>query len=304
MKHRRELTVVQVDAFTDVPFGGNPAAVILGADRVNEETMLKIAREMNVRETVFVSSSKVADFKFRFMTPKTELAFSGHPTVAAFHALTREGHVEVVDDVAMFSLETKAGVLEVEIVKNETTGRNEVQIFHQRPQFMRTYDPRVYAEALGLTLADVLSPNPIQTVSTGTPHLMVPITTMRAMERIEPDWNRLKELREDADYVSIQVFSRETLEVTSDAHARHFAPALGIYEDPVSGSGAGAMGSYMVKQGIMDSTNRVTSIVIEQGQFVGRPGKVFVEVIGDQDEIQQVKVSGTAVRTLRGTLYI
>lgn len=304
VKKRRELEVVQVDAFTDVPYGGNPAAVILGADRVSEETMKKIAREMNVRESVFVSNSKVANFRFKFMTPKGEIPFSGHSTIAAFHALIREGLVEPVQDVTMFSLETNTGVLQIEIVKNETTRRHEVQITHDQPKFLKTYDPKDYAEALGLSLADILSPNPVQTVSTGTPHLMIPITTMRAMKKIKPDWDRLEELRTDSDYVSIQVFTRETLEVTSDAHARHFAPALDIFEDPVSGSGAGAMGSYLVKQGIMDSTNQVTSIVIEQGHFVDRPGKVFVEVIGDSEEIRQVKVSGTAVRTLKGTLYL
>ncbi len=304
MKRRYELTTMQVDAFTDVPFGGNPATVVLGADPLSEETMLKIAREASVRETVFVTSSKVADFRFRFMTPKQEIDFSGHSTIAAFHALVEEGNVEIIQDITMLSLETNTGVLQIEIVKNETTGFHEIQITHDRPQFLRTYDPKEYAEALGLSLADILSPNPIQTVSTGTPCLMVPVTTMKSMGRIKSDWNRLKELRTDADYVSVNVFSREGHEVTSDAHSRNFAPALGVYEDPVSGAAAGCMGSYLVNYGIMDSVNRVTSIVIEQGHFLDRPGKTFVEVRGSSNEIEQVKVSGTAVTVMKGTLCV
>ncbi len=304
MRSRRELTVVQVDAFTDTPFGGNPAVVVLDADFLSDETLHKIARETNALETVFVSGSDVADFKFRFFTPKNEIDFSGHPTIAAFHALVKMGRAELINDVTMFSLETSSGLLQIEIVKNETTGNPEIQITHEKPQFLRTYDPKEYAEALGLSLADILSPNPIQTVSVGTPHLMIPVASMKALEKMQPNWKRLDELRKDADYVSIQVFSRETLEVTSDAHVRHFAPALGVYEDPVSGSGAGAMACYLVKQGIMDSTNQVTSIVIEQGHFVNRPGKVFVEVIGSQEEIKQVKVSGTAICTMKGVLYL
>ena len=149
-----------------------------------------------------------------------------------------------------------------------------------------------------------MSPNPVQTVSTGLPTLLVPITTMRAMERMQPDMNRLEEMCRAGDYDTIQVFTRETIDVTSDAHARYFAPRLGVPEDPVSGTGAAVMASYMVKYGMMDSTNPVTSIVIEQGHFVDRPGKVYVEVRAVEDEIEQVKVSGTAVTVLRGSIFI
>lgn len=304
MKRRRELKVVQVDAFTDTPYGGNPAAVVFSDAEIEESVMHNIAREMNVRETVFVAESKVADFRFRFMTPKREIDFSGHPTIAAFHALVEEGLAEVPNDVNTFQLETNAGVLSVDVMKNESTGQHEVQITHDTPTFMNTYDPKEYAEALGLSLADILSPNPIQTVSTGTPHLMVPVSTMRSINRLDPDWARLKELREGSDYVSIQVFTKDTLEPTSDAHVRHFAPALGVYEDPVSGSGAGCMASYMIRYGLMEPTIPVTSIVIEQGHSLGRPGRVFVEVQGDQETIKQVKVSGTGVTVLKGTLYL
>ncbi|MHA2377598.1 MAG: PhzF family phenazine biosynthesis protein, partial [Candidatus Thorarchaeota archaeon] len=122
MKRRHELNYAHVDAFTDVPYGGNPAGVVLGADRVSEDTMHRIAREMNVRETVFVSGSKIADYRFKYMTPSGEIDFSGHSTIAAFHILIEKGLAEVVSDITMFNLETRAGVLQIEIVKNETTG--------------------------------------------------------------------------------------------------------------------------------------------------------------------------------------
>jgi trans-2,3-dihydro-3-hydroxyanthranilate isomerase len=303
MQSKHTLEVIQVDAFTDKPFGGNPAAVVLDADHVSESTMGKIAREMNVRETVFVSKSQVADFRFRYMTPKREIGFSGHPTIAAFHALVEEGHIELIKDVTMVSLETNAGVLDVEIVRNESTGHHEIQITHKKPTFMETYDPKDYAEALGLSLADIHSPNPLQTVSTGTPHLMMPVSTSRSLDRIKPNWDRLKELQADSDYVSLSVFTRDTREPTSDAQVRHFGPAVGIYEDPVSGSAAGSLGSYLIRYGIMEVTYPVTSIVIEQGHYLDRPGKIFVEVRGDQDNIEQVKVSGTGVTVMKGTLH-
>jgi trans-2,3-dihydro-3-hydroxyanthranilate isomerase len=303
MQKKHSLDVIQVDAFTDTPFGGNPAAVVLDAEHVSEETMHKIAREMNVRETVFVSKSRTADFRFRYMTPKSEIGFSGHPTIAAFHALVEGGYVDLLSDVTMVRLETNTGILDIEIVRNESTGRHEIQITHKKPQFMDTYDPKEYVDALGLSLADIHSPNPLQTVSTGTPHLMVPVSTSRSLDRIKPNWDRLKELQADSDYVSMSVFTRDTREPTSDAQVRHFAPALGVYEDPVSGSAAGSLGSYIIKYGLMEATYPVTSIVIEQGYYVQRPGKIFVEVRGDQEGIDQVKVSGTGITVLKGTLH-
>ena len=304
MKYQYKLRIFQIDAFTDQPFGGNPAVVVLDADRLRESAVERVSRETITGQTVFVYPSKVADYKFRYMTPRGEMAFSGHLTVAGFTALAEEGLIEVVNDVNMFTLETRAGVLEIEVVKNETSGLHEVQITHENPEFMATYDPKDIAEALGLTLADIMSPNPIQTVSTGTPQLMVPVNTLKALERIRPDWERLNGLQEGSDWISVQVFTRETFAPTSDVHVRHFAPALGISEDPVTGSAAGSMCAYMIKYGLFDVTIPVTSIVIEQGHFMGRPGKIFVEVRGDSDEITQVKVSGTGITVIRGTLYV
>lgn len=304
MMLKQELRFLQVDAFTDVPFGGNPATIILGADNLSEEQILKISKEFNVREIVFVSGSYSADFHLRYMSPKGEFAFSGHATVAAFHALVEVGLIEVVEDVKMVTLETKSGILQVEIVKNEQTGVPEIQITHERPQFLATYDSKEYAEALGLTLADIMSLYPIQTVSTGIPNLMVPVTSLDALKRVKPDWSLIHKLSAEADYLAIEVFTKDALDVTSDAHARHFAPALGVEEDPVTGSAAGGLGSYLIHYGIISSSNTVSTIVIEQGHFMDRPGKVIVEVTGGRNEIKQVKVSGTAVTVARGRIFV
>jgi trans-2,3-dihydro-3-hydroxyanthranilate isomerase len=302
MKKKRHLDVVQVDVFTDVPFGGNPAAVILDAHNVSDEAMCLIAQEMNVRETVFVSKSSVADFRFRYLTPNGELGFSGHPTIAGFLALVDAGQIQLRSDITVHSLETSTGVLNVDIVKNEKAGLHEVQITHKTPQFLETYDPKEYAEAFGLSLADILSPNPLQTVSTGTPHLMIPVSTQRSLDRIRPDWERLAELHKQGDYASISIFTRATRDPTSDAQVRHFAPAFGVPEDPVSGSAAGSLGSYLIQYGLMEPTLPVTSIVVEQGHYLKRPGRIFVEVRGRKESIDQVKVSGTGVPILRGSI--
>jgi len=283
MTSKVELDIFHVDAFTDTPFGGNPANVVLGSDRLDDEILHKVAREMNARETVFVSNSDVADFRFRYLTPKSEINFSGHATIAAFHALIREELVEAVRDVTMVSIETNAGILNIEIVKNDSTGRHEIQIMHQQPKFLETYDPLEHLEALGLSLADFHSPNPIQTISTGTPHLIIPVSTQRSLDRIKPDWDLLKELQQNSDYVSLSVFTRDTRNPTSDAQVR--------------------LGSYIIRYGFMEPSLPVTSIVIEQGHYVDRPGRIFVEVRGDQEGIDQVKVSGTGIVMAKGKLF-
>ncbi|MHA1906455.1 MAG: PhzF family phenazine biosynthesis protein [Candidatus Thorarchaeota archaeon] len=301
---RKELKFVHVDAFTEQPYGGNPAGVVLGSDNLTDEQIQKIARELNVQETVFVSGSYTADYRFRYMSPTGEVDFSGHATIAAFHALVEAGLAEISQDVTMFSLETHSGILQIEIVKNDTSGHHEVQITHEKPEFLDTYDSVEYAEALGLNLVDIMSLYPIQTVNTGLPTLMVPVISLEALQKVKPDWEKLEELSSDADYVAIQVFTKDAHEVTSDAHARHFAPALGVREDPVTGAAAGCQGSYMVHYGWISSINTVSSIVIEQGHMMDRPGKVIVEVQGTQNDIQQVKVSGTAVTVIKGTILV
>ena len=304
MNQQRELKLFQVDVFTDIPYGGNPAAVILAPESLKEDQMEKIAKEMNVRETVFVLKSKVANHRFRYMTPLGEIDFSGHTTIAAFHALIHEGLVEIYRDETMVSFETKAGLLQADIVKNETTRLHEVQITHQKPQFLDTYDPADFSEALGITLGDIDRLVPMQTVTTGIPILVVPISTLKALRKVDCNWNELIRLQKGSDFGSICVFTKQTQEETSDAQVRHFAPSFGVNEDAVSGAAAACVASYMIRYGIMDVSVPVTSIVVEQGYTVGRPGKAYVEVRGDKENIDLVKVSGTGVVVMKGTFYI
>ncbi|MFW9932608.1 MAG: PhzF family phenazine biosynthesis protein, partial [Candidatus Thorarchaeota archaeon] len=139
---------------------------------------------------------------------------------------------------------------------------------------------------------------------TGIPNLMVPVISLDALKRVKPNWDMLNRLAQGADYLAIEVFTKEAKDVTSDAHARHFAPALGVEEDPVTGSAAGGLGSYLIHHGIISSSNTVSTIVIEQGHFMDRPGKVIVEVTGGRNEIKMVKVSGTAVTVAKGKVYV
>jgi len=117
-----EIKIKQVDAFTSIPFGGNPAGVVTDASGLSDELKQKIAREMNLSETAFVSPSKIADFKVQFFTPRFEVDLCGHATIGTFSALYEEGKLPV--DKNIFYQETKAGVLPVELtsINNKYVG--------------------------------------------------------------------------------------------------------------------------------------------------------------------------------------
>lgn len=292
------LAIKQVDAFTTTPFTGNPAGVVTDAHGLTPDQMQAIAREMNLSETAFVDESAHADFRVRFFTPTAEIPLAGHPTIATMHALAEEGRIPLRAPVTVVTQELNVGVLPVEL-HVEAQGRvTRVVMTQKRPEFLATYERPPLAEALGIALEELRDDVPIQTVSTGSPQLMVPVRRLQTLEWLKPDFNRLSELTLQSDYLGLHVFAAEGYRPESATHARHFAPALGVAEDPVTGSASGGMGAYCWRYGLV----RSPQFQAEQGDIVGRPGLVQVEVVGPPAAIATVKVGGQAVTVLEGTL--
>ncbi len=111
--------ILQVDAFTDQPLGGNPCAVIFDTDEMDDATMLALAKEMNLSETAFVRRSEVANFGARYFTPAEEIPLAGHPTIATTFALVDTGRLKLQGPVTTFTLELQVGPIEVEIILRE-----------------------------------------------------------------------------------------------------------------------------------------------------------------------------------------
>lgn len=294
----KRVRVKQVDAFTTVPFGGNPAGVVTDAAGLTPSEMQAIAREMNLSETAFVTPSSVADFRVRFFTPLKEIGLAGHPTIATMHALAEEGRIALQEGAAVVTQELNVGVLPVEI---HSAGGvvGQIVMTQKRPEFMATYPHSDWAPALGVALDNLDTRYPIQTVSTGTPQLMILVRSLRVLETMKPDLNRMAALSEGADFFSVHVFCLGGYSPEAHVHARHFAPTAGVPEDPVTGSASGGMGAYLVRYGLVDKLR----LVAEQGHIVGRPGTVHIEVIKEGGDLAAVKVGGRAVTVMQGELF-
>jgi trans-2,3-dihydro-3-hydroxyanthranilate isomerase len=292
MSHR----VVYVDAFTTKPFTGNPCAVVLEAGDLSEGEMLLIARETNQPETSFVSTSKEADFRVAYFTTRQRIPFAGHPTIATAFLLALEGTIRP-GRPAVVKFQFDIGVLPVE-VHFTADGRPEHAVMTQAtPVFSSLHEAAAVAPCLGLAETDLLPGLPAQVVSTGVPFLMVPARDLDVLRKAEMDRPRLRALLAAAKVSAAFLFCLQGFDPGSDTHARFFDPD-GTMEDPFTGSAAGGMGAYIVRHGLKSGP----LLNIEQGHLLGRPGHGQLEVRGSGENIQGIKLSGSAVKTLEGTI--
>ncbi|MCL4302750.1 MAG: PhzF family phenazine biosynthesis protein [Anaerolineae bacterium] len=290
---------MQVDAFTDRPLGGNPCAILFEADSLDEATMLAIAKEMNLSETAFVRRSAVADFGVRYFTPAEEIPLAGHPTIATTFALVDSGRLALTGDRTQVTLELKVGPIPVEIQSSQ--GKVQQIIMNQKkPQFLATYDPADVLPIFGLTADDGLKHVPIQTVSTGTPQLMVPLKNLEALRRVQLDIPAYARLRTIGDFFCPHLFCLGGVTAAGQTFARDFGTPPDLMEDPFTGSATGGMAAYLWRYGLIDHP----TFIAEQGHWLGRPGQASVEIVGPRDDIETVKVGGGAATIVRGELVL
>jgi len=290
---------MQVDAFTDRPLGGNPCAVLFETDGLTDETMLAIAREMNLSETAFVYQSMRADYGARYFTPGGEIPLAGHPTIATVHALVESGRLPLTGEFTEIILELQAGLIPVEISSKE--GKIlDITMTQIRPIFMATYAPGDVLPVFGLTTEGLLPNSIIQTVSTGTPQLMVSLRDLEILKRIQIDMPGFSALHAQGDFFSAHLFCLGGATSAGDTFARHFAPPPDIIEDPFTGSATGGMAAYLWHYGLIDRQ----TFIAEQGHWLSRPGQATVELIGPRDDIQAVKVGGQAVTVMHGEFIL
>ena len=304
---RRSLKFYQADVFTTQAFGGNPVAVFPDAKGLSDDELQQIAREMNLSETVFVfpPSDPAAVVRLRIFTPTQEVPFAGHPVVGAMHVLAQLGLIATPEPVTRVVQECNIGLFPVDLhVRDGQVIR--VVMTQPAPQFLErideTEDLYKVAAALAIPKHTITDAKwPLEVVSTGLPVLIVPVRTLTAVRSINPDPSAIVDLCGRFGANGIMAFTTVTVEPFSNVHARMFAPAIGIPEDPATGSASGALGAYLVQNGIVDA-GPMTEIVIEQGYEVERPSRILVHVESDDDAIQVVKVGGQCVMVIEGTL--
>jgi trans-2,3-dihydro-3-hydroxyanthranilate isomerase len=343
----------QLDVFTREPFAGNPLAVFPEAEGLTDEQMMKIAREMNLSETVFVLkpdkeqsansnqqtavSARIETKKsqdgpqgsqdvsknesqaepgeptvlrrLRIFTPAREIPFAGHPIVGSWNALAREGvvplpeggngwtriHHEVGIGVLPVDIEFKDGApVQVVMTQGKFEILDEVDDRHEQAEIAR---------ALGRLREDLDESLPIQVISTGLSSLAVPIRSLADLRHCRVNAALLGEIYTRLGATGCHAFSRETIEIgESRAHARFFAPADNIPEDPATGSAGGALGAYLVHHGASggESVDGWVRFVIEQGDFIHRPSRINLEIKGKLGAIDEVRVGGSSVVVAHG----
>jgi trans-2,3-dihydro-3-hydroxyanthranilate isomerase len=284
----------QVDTFTDQPLQGNPCAIIYDADVLTDADMLAIAREMNLSETAFIMKSACADFRFRYFTMAGEIPLAGHPTIASVYSLIEDGIIPL--STAKIVVELTAGLIEV-FIRHEN-GKPLIAMLQLPPQFLHIYAASEVTPCFGLTADDLYLDVPIQTVSTGTPMLMIAVKDTAVLSKIRFRPDLFEALSKSGDFFSAHLFCLGGFTSSGDTAARHFVEPPSVMEDSFTGSATGAMACYLWKHHLITSP----SFIAEQGHLMHRPGKALVELTAKGDSIIGVSIGGNAVTSLRGEL--
>jgi trans-2,3-dihydro-3-hydroxyanthranilate isomerase len=304
----KEYRFIQVDVFTDRPFGGNPLAVFPEAEGLTDHEMGQIAQEMNLSETTFVLPPQApgANFRVRIFTPAKELPFAGHPVVGTHWVLAHLGRVPLQEPVTRVCFELGVGVLPADL--HLAGGQvQRVVMTQDRPTFHAVLeDVGDLAAGLGLPPEAIVETGlPVHVVSTGVPQMMAPVRLLAEVQGLDPgrlDAAALNRACRSAGTDCVMVFALETERPESTVHVRMFAPLLGIPEDPATGSANGALGAYLVHHRAVQLTEPTTFILSEQGGEMGRPSTLYVEVDHVGEEITTVRVGGQVVPMAEGTV--
>ena len=275
---RTTLRYVVADVFTDVPLAGNQLAVFTDGRGVDDETMQKLARELNLSETVFVLPPEAGGHaRIRIFTPATELPFAGHPVLGSAFVLGAPLQLGEI------RLETKAGVIPVTL---EREGARIVFGWMQQP--IPNWEPFAQAEELQ-ELLGVRSQLPVESYDLGPHHVFLELGSKAEVAALEPDFGALARLTQ----IGVNCFAGSG----TSWKTRMFAPASGVAEDPATGSACGPLGIHLARHGRIEFGQEVE---VSQGAEVGRPSTLYVRVDGSPDKIERVEVGGSAVTVARG----
>ena len=284
------LTFYIVDVFAEERYAGNQLAVVRGGAGLPDETLQKIALEMNYSETTFVLSDEESEggYDVRIFTPGEEVPFAGHPTLGTAYVIQ---HELLAGPAERITLKLKAG--EIPVTFGEVLWMRQLP-----PTFGEVLDHASVARALNLEAADLNDHYPVQEVSTGLPALVVPLRDLGALRRCRVDWERYTEVAGSGK--NLYIFCPESHDDgPGNLSARMFANDLGVPEDPATGSAAGCLAAYLLEHNYL-GTDPV-DVSVEQGYEIGRPSLLYLRATRDSDEIK-VDVGGKVQMVARGEL--
>jgi PhzF family phenazine biosynthesis protein len=286
----RAVRIFQVDAFTDTPFTGNPAGVVLDAELLDDTEMQAIARELNNGDTAFVFPPAAAgeDLRVRFFTPRKEAPFVGHATLAAHAVMQR------IDPQATRRQGGKTGTVEVQALAD---GR--LCIRQAAPPLGRVLTDTELNDVLALLdlrREQLDRACPARIVGSASTRLLIGLQQPAMLDAVKPNLPALAQMSPRIGAQGYFLFARYSEGATPGTQARMFCPALGIDEDPVSGNAHAMLGVYLRELGLLPADQRSARFSGLQGRHVGRPGRVDVEVeLAADGRAIAATISGKAV---------
>ncbi|MDF0752723.1 PhzF family phenazine biosynthesis protein [Marinobacter sp. 71-i] len=278
-----KIEVPIVSAFADGDSGGNPAGVVLNAERFSYEQKQKIAAAVGLSETAFVSPSDSADIKLEFFTPARQIAHCGHATIATFSYLRQNGLLtrdhsskETIDGCRSIKMESDSAYMEQKAPRYE-------QLTDEDYQFI--------LKALGISSADLIAGTRPTLVNTGNSFVVVGIRDAGVIQGLKPDFSLVEELSDALDLIGLYVFSFDGVGNGRDAGARMFAPRYGIQEESATGMAAGPLACYLREHVGFDKQE----FFFEQGRWMSPPSPSLINVrlhIGGDGKIENLFAGG------------
>ena len=304
MSAAREYRFVHVDVFTDRVFGGNPLAVVFEATGLTDGEMQAIAKEMNLSETTFILPPTRGDCtaRVRIFTPARELPFAGHPTIGTAWVLAAHGLLP--ENASAFNLEEGIGPVPVTL-EGDPARPSFLWMRHREPEWGPELANRAeVAAALGLAEADLVPNAPIQSGSTGSRFLFVPLRDRATVDRALLDVPKIIKALGDQPLVGIFIFASDPDPAAGRVHSRMFAPhTSGIPEDPATGSASGPLGAYLVRHRLVNASGKV-EIVSDQGVKMGRPSRLHIRGVARDGHLAEIEVGGSVVPLIEGRLQV
>ena len=294
------------DAFTDVPFSGSQAAVILHASDISHQNRIKIAREIGAPATSFVNSVFGNRIDLQFFSTVMELPMCGHGTICLITRLVELGLLPIGSDSwqSVF-LDLPKGEAHVEY-RRTNTGRIEVMLDVATAQFTSpSLDLSVLAQILGVGLEDISTDLPPEVASADFIHLCLPMRDLAAMKKLDPDFPALAKFCISNGLETVAVFSTEVQNTSNNLHVRDFCPAVGVAESAAAGTTNAALSAYLLRNGLVHSDADGNVLVLaEQGIELCRPSNVTTLIKVKDDYITRLQVGGVASRVIEGVLNV
>jgi PhzF family phenazine biosynthesis protein len=300
MNKRTGLKFYWADVFATQALAGNPLPVVVEADSLDDATMKRVAREFNQAETTFVlepSRAKATHRLRSFTAAGHEVFGAGHNALGAWLALAAAGSLTNGTPEVTYYQELGEHVLPVKLLfENQRLQR--VVMKQSKAAFGATVsDALRVASALGLEENGVERAHFLpQVVSTGAPHLLVPVRDRQTVDRVRPDAERLLAILEQSGGQGCYVFALDPVDPAATAYARFFNPTVGIYEDSATGTAAGPLAAQLVSKGVLHDNSVV---IIEQGYAMGRSSQLELHVSGGD-----VDLYGGGIVVAEGVLHV